>query len=229
MRVLVLLLFASQLALAQPAPSSAYVPFDAAGVLIPADKSTGRGPAVDLARLDAQLDELARHAKNYPPRFASEADRQQATSDVKALVGMLDALNVPDKPNPDLLRRAAFACSLAHNLDVPGAAPKAADYFGRLLKVDPDDPQGNFMFGAFLGGAGKSDAALPYLLKADALGVRNAPYALAMAYLSLGDKAKAIESLHKYKTLAPDDKSVDPLLEAIRSGKITVKQTAGKP
>ncbi len=227
MRALIVLLFSSQLAFAQQPAPDAYIPADLASVLVPAESGSGRGPAVDLEKLDVQIDGLARHAKKYPPTFASEADKQLATTDAQKLIGILDILNAPGESNIDLLRRAGFVCSMAHNLDVPGAGQKAAHYFSKLLETAPNDPQGNYLFGAFLGGAGKPDAALPFLLKADSLGVANAPYALGIAYLMLGNKQKAIESLERYQKLAPEDRSIDPLLAAIRAGKVESRNAPG--
>jgi tetratricopeptide (TPR) repeat protein len=228
MHTLISFLCSALVAVAQQPAPKAYIPFDAQSILIKPDNEKGQGPAVNITKLDAWIDELAEHAKNYPPKFASEADKQIAIKDAKLLMGLLDTLNEPGKPNVELLRRAGFVNSLAHNLDVPGAAQKAVEYFSKLLEFAPNDPQGNYMFGAFLGGVGKADAALPFLLKADSLGVQSAPYALGVSFLVRGEKQKSIECFERYKKLVPDDTSIDPLIAAIRSGKFEVKYTPGK-
>jgi tetratricopeptide (TPR) repeat protein len=208
--------------LAQTKP---YGGFDAQKILIPGDQATGKESAVNGGYLDSWIDELAIHAKNYPVKFDTDADKAQAIRDITFLAGLMDTINEPTKPNLELLRRAGFINSIAHNLDVKGAAQKSTDYFTRLLKVAPDDPVGNQMFGAFLGGAGHPKEAIPYLLKADSLGIRSAAFSLGMSYLMLGDKAKALEFFEKYRKAVPEDKSVDQLIDAIKTDRVGFKKT----
>jgi tetratricopeptide (TPR) repeat protein len=228
MRTLLVLLIASILGLAQQPPVKPYTRFQPEKLLIPPDPEKGTGPRFNVGYLDLWIAELSVHAKNYPVRFSSDEDKKLAYRDVELLSKQLDILNEPLEPNAEFLRRAGFVNSMAHNLDVPGAANRANDYFQRLLKVAPDDPAGNYMYGAFLGGAGKSAAAIPYLLKADSLGILNASYSLGMTYLMTGDKEKSIEYFEKYLKLVPEDKSVPRFIEAIKAGRVGTKHVDGK-
>lgn len=215
-------------ALLAQAPSAPYKRFQGERILIPANQEKGHGPAVDMGYLDAWIGELSIHVKNWPINFANENDKQQAIRDLELLSNLLDILNDPKNPNVEFLRRAGFVNSMAHNLDVKGAAQKATDYFTRLLRENPSDPAGNYMYGAFLGGANQADAAIPYLLKADSLGVPDAAYSLGMAYLMIGEKTKSIEYFEKYKRLAPGDKSVQTILDALKNGKAEFKKVEVK-
>lgn len=203
----------------QPSPKP-YAHFDGEKLLIAAIPDKSEGPKLNGTYLDMWIEELAVHARNYPVSFASEDDKKRAYRDAELLSKILDAMNETPEPNPELLRRAGFVNSMAHNLDVPGAAEKAIEYFTKLLKARPDDPMGNYMFGAFLGSAGKADASIPYLKRADELGVVDASYGLGMAYLMSGDKQNAIIYFEKYGKLVPEDKSIATLLEAIKSGRV---------
>lgn len=177
--------------------------------------------------LGQMMNDLSAHARNYPPQFDTPQDKQRATEDVKALSGMLDLLiNVP---NPDLrlLTLAGDVNSMGHNLDIPGLAQKADSIFLRLLAAAPSDPQGNFMYGAFLSGIGKPKEALPYLERALSLGVIDAAYAIGMTHLTLGDKDAALKNLEDYKRRKPSDEGVDQLINAIRNGKIEFKRSPG--
>jgi len=204
-----------------------YGNYDLKKLLTVAETSAGKEYGFDVASLDHILNDLAVHAKNYPPRFDTPRDKERATQDVKALSAILDILiNVP-APNPELLVRAGFINSMGHNLDIPGAAEKANAIFLKLLAVAPSEPRGNLLYGTFLAGAGKSKEALPYLEKALSLGVADAAYSLGMAYLTLGDKEQALKNLEDYKRRKPEDKNVDPLLDAIRHGKIEFKNSPG--
>ncbi|HJW33995.1 MAG TPA: hypothetical protein VJ505_11565 [Holophagaceae bacterium] len=202
-----------------------YGGFDAQKILIPGDPSTGKSPAVNGGYLDSWVDALSEHARNWPVSFDSEADKAQAIRDVKFLMEIMDTLNEPDKPNPELLRRAGFINAIAHNLDVKGASRKAVEYFDRLMKVAPNDALGNQMYGAFLGGAGHPKEAIPFLQKADSLGNTSAIFSLGMSYLMTGDKSKALECFERYKKAVPQDKSVDQLIEAIKNGRIEFKRS----
>jgi tetratricopeptide (TPR) repeat protein len=137
---------------------------------------------------------------------------------------MLDVLiNVPS-PDLGLLTLASDVNSIGHNLDISGAAQKANSNFLRLLAIAPENPRGNYRYGTFLAGIGKSKEALPYLSKALTLGVDDAEYAIGMAHLTLGDKEQALKSLEHYKQRRPNDSNVDSILDAVRNGKIEFKK-----
>lgn len=187
----------------------------------------GSGPELDpnakMKLLDQVLDDLVRHAIDYPVHFDDAGDQGRAAKDVVKLSAWLDTLI--DVPNPPVyfMKRAAMVGSIGHNLDIPGMAQKADAIFQKWLSMRPDDPAGNQMYGAFLGGAGKAKEAIPFLEKAVALGVPQAPYTLGVAYLHLEDKEKASQSLKAYLDKHPDDKKTRKLYEAIASGQFGVK------
>lgn len=149
------------------------------------------------------LNDLAAHAKNYPPQFDTPQDRQRATQDVKVISGMLDTLvNVPN-PTPDLLLRAAHLGSMGHNLEIPGAADKANALFLRLPQLEPAHPRGNYLYGTFLAGAGKPREALLYLEKALAAAHRGCRLHPGHgSYLSLKDQDRALKYLEDYSNAA---------------------------
>ena len=195
-------------------------------ILTVQETSSGKSHGLDLSYLDLILDDLAFHAKNYPPQFDTPQDRQRATDNVVTLSGMLDLLI--DKPvvNHELLIRAGLLNSIGHNLDIAGSAQKATLIFQRILIADPSDPQGNFLFGSFLSGTGKPREALGYLEKARAVGVTEAEYTMGMTYLCLGEKDKALEHLEAYERRYPNDGNVGKLIDAVRNGKLE-RKTSG--
>lgn len=203
-----------------------YGNYDPKRMLVTAETAAGKKHSLDVAYLDQMLNDLASHARNYPARFDTPQDRQRAVKDVQMLSGMLDSLINGPNPNPELLVRAGFLNSMGHNLDIAGSADKANAIFQRLLAVALAHPRGNYMYGTFLAGTGKPKEALPYLDNALRAGVAEAAYAMGMSYLALGDKAKALDSLADYKRHNPGDSKVDSLMDAIRSGKLELKQTS---
>lgn len=194
--------------------------YDPIKILVVTETSAGKKHSLDLKYLDQIIYDLSLHAKNYPPKFASESDKQRATRDVKTLSGMLDALVDTPQASPELLKRTSLLNSIGHNLDVSGAAQKADRDFQNLLKQQPDNPTANFAYGAFLGGSNQSDKALPYLERSAKAGYSDAYYALGMAHLMQNNTELALENFESYKSHRPDDQSVEQIITAIKSGNI---------
>jgi tetratricopeptide (TPR) repeat protein len=188
------------------------------------ESSSGKKYGIDGKYLDQILGDLALHARNYPPQFDTTQDRQRAVQDAKNLSGLLDILVDGPNPNPEILWRAGLLNSMAHNLDISGSAEKTSAIFQKLLTIVPSDPRGNYMYGSFLAGTGKSKEALPYLEKALSVGATDASYTIGMVYLTLGDKQKAIENLEAYQKVNPGDSNTTKLLDGIRNGKVELKR-----
>jgi tetratricopeptide (TPR) repeat protein len=223
MRFIFTLLIAAVLATSS-AWAAPYGNHDARRILSTTDTPTGKQHGIDLPYLDNMLADIASHARNYPPAFDSDADRQRATRDTATLAGMLGLLTENADAHPEILFRAATVNSYGHNLKIAGAAEKANALFQRLLARAPDDPRGNHAYGVFLAGAARPRESLPYLEKALAAGIVDAAYALGLVHVSLGDKDRALHYLETYRARAPADRQVVTLIEAVRSGKITVKR-----
>lgn len=205
------------------ASAKEYGSYDPKKLLTVTEKPSGKEYGFNTAYLDEILNDLSAHAKNYPPQFDTPQDKQRATQDVTALSGMLATLTDVPIPNLELLLRTGYLNSIGHNLEIAGAADKANSIFQRLLAASPSDPRGNYMYGTFLAGLGKSKEALPYLEKALSVGVADAAYAIGMTYLALGEKEPALRSLEDYKHRKPSDTNVEKLIDAIRNGKIEFK------
>lgn len=205
------------------ASAKEYGNYDPKRMLTVSETPSGKRYGIDSGYLDQMLNDLAVHAKNYPPQFDTPQDRQRATQDTKVLSGMLDIMVNSPNPNPELLMRAGFLNSIGHNLDIAGAAEKTSSIFQKLLSVAPSDPRGNYMYGTFLANTTRFKEALPFLEKALAVGVADAAYSIGMAHLALGDKEKALESLETYRRNRPSDGNIDKIIEAIRNGKVEHK------
>lgn len=200
-----------------------YGDYDVERILIERDTPSGKNHSIDVTYLDQIIDDLDTHANNYPPVFDSPQDHQRASKDAHMLSEVLDIPTSGANPHPGLILRAAILNSLAHNLDIKGAAERANQLFQKLLTDDPSNPMGNHRYGVFLSGVGKTKEAIPYLEKALASGAIGVNYSLGVSYLILGNKQRAIEYLEAFQRERPNDTSVVKLLEAIRRGKIEYK------
>lgn len=217
----------SFLLLASTTYAKEYGSYDPQRLLAVTDTSTGKQPSFNVTYLDQMLSDLYRHAKSYPAKFDTPQDRERAVRDVKVVSKMLDILVAAQDTTTELLWRAGLLNSIGHNLDIAGTAEKADAMFRKLLAITPADPRGNYLYGLFLAGVGKPKEALPYLEKADSLGVGDAVYPIGMVYLALGDKGKALESLRAYKRTNPADTTIDIIIEGISSGKIKINYDNG--
>ena len=206
------------------AQAAEYGSYEPKRILTVTETSSGKTYGIDTKYLDQILNDLGRHAKNYPPQFDTPQDKPRAVQDIKMLSGMLDILINGPSPNPEILWRAGFLNSMGHNLDIAGSAEKTFTIFQKLLAIYPSDPRGNYMYGAFLAGLGKPKEALPYLEKALSVGVTDAAYALGMTHLSLGNKESALVNLEAYRQRNPDDMNIAKLIDAIRNGKVEIKR-----
>ena len=195
-----------------------YGKYDVNKVRTIVESKAGKKYAIDLVYLDPILHDLGMHARNYPAQFDTPQDRQRAAQDVIAVSRMLDVMVSEPKASPELLLRAGFVNMIGHNLDIPGTADKASANFKKLLKAEPADAQGNYLYGVFLAGEGKTKKAVPYLEKALAAGVVDAAYTLGMAHLSLGNKQKALNNFEEFTKRNPFyDESVVKHIEDIRN------------
>lgn len=177
----------------------------------------------NLPSLDQILDDVGAHAEMYPPHFDSIDDRQRAERDVSGIASLLDPLAGNFSRNPELLLRLGYLHTLGHNLDLAGSDKKAIDAFTALLTLSPDDRRGNLRYGMFLAGTTKVADAIPYLEKAKSLGVLAADRPLGMAYIALGNNAKALENLESYSKRVPSDESAVKMIDAIRKGNIEIR------
>ena len=182
---------------------------------------------VNINYFTQMLEDLERHAGHYPPHFEFAEDRQRAERDITTISKLLDPLTDNFSNNPQILLRLALLHAAGHNLDVPDSAPQAIADFDKLLSLTPEDPQANYRYGSFLAETTRKGEGIPFLEKAQRLGVPEAGYWLGVSYRLVGDKAKAVESLETYTQHAPNDRQAAVLLQAIRDDKFEIK--TGKP
>ncbi len=200
-----------------------YGPHDLRRLLVP-NAAPATGGRLDIRFLDSVLQDMRRHAINYPPKFDSPRDQQRAQQDATALIGMLGAAFSAGPVPEDMLLRLGMLGAMAHNLDVPQGAAFAQAYHLRLLKLHPEHALGNCQYGTFLAGSGKAAEALPYLHRAKAKGISPAIYGLGITYLALGDKVKALEHLVEYQKTVQNDELLEKLIDGVRSGKVEIRK-----
>ena len=147
---------------------------------------------VRLSDLNATLNEIAPHARSYPPKFSSPEERVQTEEHLKALLAQLDKISDRYPDDEDILFIKGAANAMGHNLDYPGCADKAMAAFDRLLAIDQNNRRALYEYGGFLSGTTLLDKAIPYLDRAIQLGEERAHYTLAFVYIKKGDPQRAL-------------------------------------
>lgn len=179
--------------------------------------ATGAGGTLNLDLVDRMIQDICTHGANFPPVFDTEVDLQRAALDATGLISTLDVVTEPEAAPRALVFRIGVLASCSHNLNVPGAARHAEGSFRRLLARNERDAGANYQLGKLLGQIGQARQALPYLAAAQQAGIPEAEYALGIAYLFLGERAKALEHLSRYKSTHPEDAHVAELIDTVRS------------
>ena len=174
---------------------------------------------VRLSDLYATLNEVAAHARAYPPRFASAEERTQVEEHLHVLLAQVDKILVRYPDDKDILFIKGAANAMGHNLDIPGCAEKAMDAFDRLLTIDPNNRRALFEYGGFLSETTLLDRAIPPLEKAIQLGEERAHYTLGFVYLKKGDSAKALPEFEAYLKFDPGNATAQKVAADIKSGK----------
>lgn len=178
------------------------------------------------AELVAITTELEQHAINYPVQFDRPEDQSLAVRDAVYLSNVMDILFPSFESDLPLLSLTVRINNVAYNLDAqPELANqrllKAAD---AIFKLDPNNVETHYRLGFFLASSNRVELAIPHLEEAANNGIVNANYSLGMVYLSLENLPKALEYLSIYKENAPNDTSIDSLIEEIKSGNLKIEK-----
>lgn len=209
---------------ADPAPQSAPIhwQYKLSDVVATTTGADGKpSQALNMEVVDYFLQTIAGRVDQYPIVFASNAERIDVTDKLGRLTALLSELDDGASVNLDILRREAFAYNLAYDMDFPGSGEKADSLYQRLLKLTPDEPAANYLYGAFLAANDKlRPQSIPYLEKAAKLGVKKANYTLGVVYVAMGKDQQALTCLQQYATDYPDDQRVKSLIAAVKSGDI---------
>ena len=164
------------------------------------------------------IQDICTHAANFPPVFDTEVDLQRAARDATGLISTLDVVTEHEAAPRALVFRIGVLASCSNNLNVSGAARHAEGSFRRLLARNERDVGANYQLGKLLGQTGQPRQALPYLAVAQDAGLPEAEYALGIAYLFLGERAKALEHLSRYQRTHQEDANVAELIATVRIG-----------
>lgn len=185
--------------------------------------------AQEVAVIGRQLAPIERHARDYPPQFTSDAQRKEIEVTLRNTLSRLDALLAKNPDDPQVLLVSAFGHAMGHNLDFEGSAEKSLASYGRLVELRPKDPRARLLYGIFLNGIGRTQESIPHITKAIELGLVEANYPLAMAYVIEGKREQALPPLKIYVQAVPKDEGARRLLKSLQEKDSTIERKDGPP
>jgi tetratricopeptide (TPR) repeat protein len=169
--------------------------------------------------VDYFLDQISSHTRSWPPKWDYPGQPEEVAAQLNTIINALELARETSASNVDILWRLGLAYTYAYNLGIPGSPERANEIFQDLLFVNPDHPQGNLYYGAFLAGiAERVRESIPYLEKAARLGFDEALFMLGFVYVHLYDDNKALEYYRRYLGKHPDNEQARKLIEAIKKG-----------
>ncbi len=175
---------------------------------------------IDFSIMDQISDRIAIHAREYPPTFKNSKQEKEVKNELEKIFKFLDVFVTDGLKDPSMLIRIGFFHSMGHNLDFSGSAEKAIKAFEKLLKLEPNNPRGNYLYGMFLS---STEAhyydSIKYLEKALELGVTDAKYTLGLIYLRSGKTETGVKYLEEYSKQYPKSRAV-MILKAYKEGRL---------
>lgn len=185
----------------------------------------GRASASEnYEKIDQTLDVAFQHARNYPPEFDSEIQKDGLKKDLIDVIAQLEQMLDNSTGRDQILFRLGKASTLAFNLDIPGSREKADKYFTELFILDPDHSEGHLFYGQHLSGRGEFKPAIEHLQMAADGGFDMALNMIGLAYVQMGNKEAAKASFQKFQSKYPDDPQVKVFLDSLEpSGEYEIK------
>ena len=166
-------------------------------------------------QIDIILQDAFQHARNYPPEFDSQVQRENLEKDLENVIVLLEQMLKEEGLEQELLFRLGQANTFAFNLDMTGSKEKTDEYFGQLFKLEPDHAQGNLFYGQHLSGRGEFDASIEHLQIAADAGLDVALNMIGLAYLQMGKTDEAKEYFLKFQAKYPNEPQIKMLLNSL--------------
>lgn len=212
------------------ASAKPYPEFDLSTLLTP-DQQSG-GAEFHFDETERIFNALSEHAADYPTQFDNDADKQRAKQDVTQLAVLLVGLQKMGivKQNSSeytaINLRLARLAWMAHNMDIPNSAEAADQTYKKLIEQSKGKEQLAFKeeYGRFLSSTGQTTVAEPYLRAAVDGGLKQARFPLAMNLIAQNKLKESKTLLQAYVKDNPQNKNAANILEALKAGKIEIKE-----
>ncbi|WP_066803221.1 tetratricopeptide repeat protein [Moraxella oblonga] len=186
-------------------------------ILINADKSGTT--KLDVTLIDDLLDDLAPNARHYPTNFPNRTAEHLAGQNIKHISDWIEPYANAKDASLDVLIRAAKINGMARNLNIGDAySLRANNHMAKVLKLDPNHAEANFLYGMMISEAGGFSEGKKYLDKAVNLGYVEAEQSLAQADLLSDKKDQALSRLKALQNKHPDNTQITEQIKIVENG-----------
>ncbi|MCP3933221.1 MAG: hypothetical protein GY705_29475 [Bacteroidetes bacterium] len=180
---------------------------------------------LDSTVMDQVSKRIAIHARDYPPAFKNPKQEKEIKEEMERTLQALDVFFIEERNDPEFLIRLGFFYSMGHNLDILGSAEKAERAFKKLLRIEPNHPRGNYLYGMFLSSTAMYQAeSIKFLEKAIGLGIDDAKYTLGLVCLRNGSESVGVKYLEDFAKEYPKSDAA-MMLKAYKEGKLMFHAT----
>lgn len=186
-------------------------------VLIPAN--TSGTSILDVTLVDELLDDVAPNARHYPTNFPSRTSEYLIKQNIKHLSDWIEPYASAPDASVDTLLRAAKINGMARNLNLGNDyTVRAGNHMQKLLQLDPNHTEGNFLFGMMLSESGAFKEGRKYLDKAASQGYIEAEQSIAQADLLGDNRSAALKRLQQLAAKHPDNAQIAEQIRMVENG-----------
>lgn len=186
-------------------------------VLIPAN--TSGTSILDVTLVDELLDDVAPNARHYPTNFPTRTSEYLVKQNIKHLSDWIEPYASAPDASVDTLLRAAKINGMARNLNLGNDyTVRAGNHMQKLLQLDANHAEGNFLFGMMLSESGAFKEGRKYLDKAASLGYVEAEQSIAQAELLGDNRTAALKRLQQLAAKHPENTQIAEQIRIVENG-----------
>lgn len=186
-------------------------------VIIAADKNSKS--YLDVTLIDEFIEDISPNARHYPTNFPTRTAEHIGSENVKHLSDWLEPYAAAPNASFEVILRAAKINGMARNLNIgTDYALRANKHMSTALKLQPNHPEANFLYGMMISEAGGFKEGKKYLDKAASLGYVEAEQSLAQSELLDDKKTAALSRLKALQAKYPQNNQIAEQVRIVESG-----------
>lgn len=194
-------------------------------ITIPAD--TKGTQHIDVTLIDDFLADVAPNARHYPPNFPNRTTEHFTSENIKHLSDWIEPYAKAPNASFEVVLRAAKINGMARNLNLGESySLRANSHMAKAVKLQPNHPEANFLYGMMIAEAGGFNEGKKYLDKAVSLGYVEAEQSLAQSELLTDKKAQARARLVALQAKHPQNPQIAEQIKIIDEGRFYIWKIA---
>lgn len=186
-------------------------------VLIAANKQGTK--EMDVTLIDDFIDDVSPNARHYPTNFPNATSEYVTGENIKHLSDWIEPYAAASDASFDVVLRAAKINGMARNLNIgTDYSLRANNHMAKAVKMQPNHPEANFLYGMMISEAGGFNEGKKYLDKAVSLGYTEAEQSLAQTDLLTDKTASAKSRLQALQLKHPNNAQIAEQVRIVENG-----------